>query len=79
MVSREGVGRLTLTSGPPFVIPCSDVGRIIYEPRHEKTCQYTNNEGADQPAHSRSRISDFVVRCLDSIIPTLAKFKISRP
>ena len=30
---------------------------------------YANNKGADQPAHPRSLISAFVVRCLDSIIP----------
>ena len=29
---------------------------------------YANNNGADQPAHPRSLISAFVVRCLDSII-----------
>ena len=29
---------------------------------------YVNNKGADQPAHLRSLISTFVVRCLDSII-----------
>ena len=29
---------------------------------------YTNNKGADQPAHPRSQISTFVVRCLASII-----------
>ena len=29
---------------------------------------YANNKGADQPAHSRSLISAFVVRCLDSTI-----------
>ena len=28
---------------------------------------YANNKGADQPAHSRSLISAFAVRCLDSI------------
>ena len=28
---------------------------------------YANNKGAEQPAHSRSLISDFVVHCLDSI------------
>ena len=39
-------------------------------PHHEKTCfmPYANNKDADQPAHSRSLISAFVVRCLDSII-----------
>ena len=36
------------------------------------------NEGADQPAHLRSLISSFVVRCLDSIIPLLAITEISR-
>ena len=33
---------------------------------------YANNRGADQPAHSRSLISAFVVRCLDSIIPLVS-------
>ena len=28
---------------------------------------YANNKDADQPAHSRSLISVFVIRCLDSI------------
>ena len=32
---------------------------------------YANNKGADQPAHPRSLISAFVVRCLDSIIRCL--------
>ena len=39
---------------------------------------YANNKGADQPAHPRSLISAFVVRCLDSIIPLLVKAEISR-
>ena len=39
---------------------------------------YANNKGADQPAHPRSLIGAFVVRCLDSIIPILAKSTISR-
>ena len=41
-----------------------------YEPGHEKMylMSYANNKGADQPAHPRSLISAFVVRCLDSII-----------
>ena len=37
-----------------------------------------NNKGADQPALPCSLISTFVVRYLDSIIPILAKSKISR-
>ena len=32
---------------------------------------YANNKDADQPAHPRSLISAFVVRCLDSIIPVV--------
>ena len=42
---------------------------IKYELGHEKMClmSYANNKGTDQPAHSRSLISAFVVRCLDSI------------
>ena len=39
---------------------------------------YTNNKGTDQPAHLRSLISAFVVRCPDSIITILVKSKISR-
>ena len=43
---------------------------LYYEPGHEKMClmSYANNKGADQPAHPRSLISAFVVRCLYSII-----------
>ena len=41
-----------------------------YEPDHEKMClmSYAYNKCADHPAHPRSLISAFVVRCLDSII-----------
>ena len=39
---------------------------------------YSNNKNADQPAHPRSLISAFVVRCLDSVIPLLAIYDISR-
>ena len=46
------------------------LNRKAYEPGHEKMClmSYANNKGVDQPAHPRSLISTFVVRCLDSII-----------
>ena len=33
---------------------------------------FANNKGADQPAHPRSLISAFVIRCLESIICKLA-------
>ena len=39
---------------------------------------YANNKGADQPAHTRSLISAFVVRCLDSIISLDSIAEISR-
>ena len=39
---------------------------------------YANNKGADQPAHPRSLISIFVVRCLDRMICILAISKGSR-
>ena len=39
---------------------------------------YANNKGADQPAHPRSLISAFVVRCLDSIIALDSIAEISR-
>ena len=40
--------------------------------------RYANNKGADQPAHPCNLNSTFVVCCLDSTIPILAKSKISR-
>ena len=39
---------------------------------------YANNKGADQPAHPRSLISAFVVRCLDSVILLVSISEISR-
>ena len=38
---------------------------------------YANNKCGDQPAHPRSLISAFVVRCLDSIIPLVSISEIS--
>ena len=48
-------------------------------PGQAKMClmPYANNKGADQPAHPRSLISAFVVRCLDSVMPVLGKSKVS--
>ena len=39
---------------------------------------YANNKDTDQPAHPRSLISVFVVRCLDSIIHIDTILNISR-
>ena len=51
-----------------------------YEPGHEKMClmSYSNNKGADQPAHPRSLICAFVVRCLYSIISLDSMAEISK-
>ena len=38
---------------------------------------YANNKGADQPAHPRSLIRAFVVRCLDSVMSLVSVTKIS--
>ena len=38
---------------------------------------YANNKGADQPAHPRSLISAFVVRCLDSVMSLVSVTKIA--
>ena len=45
----------------------------------EKTCLqgFANNKGADQPAHPRSLISDFVIPVLENIISRLATSEIS--
>ena len=53
---------------------------MIYEPAHEKMClmSYANNKGADQPAHPRSLISTFVIRCLDRVISLDSVAEISR-
>ena len=46
---------------------------LSFEPRHENLfMSYADNKGADKPAHPRSLISAFVVRCLDSIIPLVS-------
>ena len=46
----------------------------LYSPGREKTCLrgFANNKGADQPAHSPSLISAFVIHLLESIISKFA-------
>ena len=50
-----------------------------YLPRREKPVfgGVANNKGADQPAHSRSLISDFVLHFLESILSKLATSEIT--
>ena len=50
----------------------------VIELGHDSIMSYANNEGADQPAHARSLISTFVVRCLDSIVSLDCIAEISR-
>ena len=52
---------------------------IISGPRRKKNCLrgFANNKGADQPAHSLSLISAFVIRLLEIIISRLATSEIS--
>ena len=49
--------------------------RMMFIDKWATSC--ANNKGADQPAHSRSLISTFVLRCLDSIIPLVSISQIS--
>ena len=62
-----------------FCKPCTDSKRYVAlkeesKPRREKPCfrGFANNTGADQPVHTRSLISAFVIHYLESIICKLA-------
>ena len=57
-----------------------ETDKTMFEPGHEKMClmPYANNKDADQPAHPRSLISAFVVRCQDRMIPLVYISEISR-
>ena len=51
---------------------------IIWAPTRENLSSgFANNTGTDQPAHTRSLISAFVILLLESIISRLATSKIS--
>ena len=45
--------------------------------RKRVLCHMRTTKGADQPAHLRSLISMFVVRCLDSVMSLVSVTKIS--
>ena len=62
------------------ISPISIKRPLIIGPGLAKMClmPYANNKGADQPAHPRSLISTFVVHCLDSIMPLVSIFEISK-
>ena len=42
---------------------------ILFEPHPEKTCLCNVNKDTDQPEHQHS---NFVIHCLDNMIPTVA-------
>ena len=85
-VLKRRVGRVSGNKGIFFFffffygLNCFSINGVINEPGHEKMClmSYANNKGADQPAHPRSLISTFVVRCLDSIMSLDSLAEISR-
>ena len=53
-------------------------GKSVSHILRKPALPYATNKDKDQPAHLRSLISTFVVRCLDSIIPILTIAEISR-
>ena len=69
--------QMYVCQGRPFTTPCTlwETSSFWYKEIIRATSWenlfllYANNKGADHPAHQRSLISAFVVRCLDSIIP----------
>ena len=56
---------------------CYHMSHVMRKPVYAICEQQMRRSGADQPAHSRSLISAFVVRCLDSIISLVSIYEIS--
>ena len=57
---------------------CGRLHGLIWASTRENLSRgFGNNKGADQPAHSHSLISAFVIRLLKSIISRLATSEIS--
>ena len=63
-----------------YKIICQVIRLVSYGPRCEKTYlqRFANNKGPDEPVHSRSLISAFVIRLMESIISKFAASKFSR-
>ena len=53
--------------------------QFLYKPGHAKACRmtYANTKDADQTVHPHDLIIAFVVRCLESMVYILVKFKVS--
>ena len=66
-----------LHGGDRSNVPIEEGDIIWAAPWENLFLPYTNNKGADQPAHPRSLISTFVVRSLDTIMPLVSISKIS--
>ena len=72
-------GKITRDSLPPGGASCpGGQDKLLHRAMRKCIMSYVNNKGADQPAHPRSLISAFVVRCLDSIISLDSVAEISR-
>ena len=70
---------VTALRGKDKVVFYYDATSIIWAASWQKLfLAYANDKGADQPAHPRSLISTFVVRCLDSIISLVSISEIPR-
>ena len=81
MQISETLGKLEpppRTDLQPPVIPIQSEQHIRATSWEILFLPYADNKDADQPAYPRSLIIACVVRCLDSILPKLAKWKISR-
>ena len=85
LYSSEHTGKQMTRVAPIYTIQQVQQPGILatetkIRPGHATIClmSYANNKGADQPAHPRSLISTFVVRCSDSMMCILALSKVSR-
>ena len=72
----SGTDTLENTSTGVYLVKSNSLSGMSHVIR-KLVLPYANNNGADQPAHPRSLISAFVIRCLDSIIPLVSISKIS--
>ena len=82
MIKSFVISRTNAIAHYTFILSVTRIRQLVktIEPGHEKMClmSFANNKGTDQPAHPRSLISAFIVRCLDSIISLDSIAEISR-
>ena len=75
---QKGLQKVINAKGQGFDTTNSGIYGYMGQVMRKCVMSYANNKGAHQPAHPRSLISTFVVRCLDSMICILAISKVSR-